>query len=132
VRLQHEGRWAPRCSRAFCVTAITYKLARRRCGSSVTATVLHPGVGRTAFGAEVQAALFTDPEPTNSAIFEDRQPGAATSTYLAASRQVEGGDRPVLCQWQAQELQQSANNASAGARLWQSVGGPGGLAQVNW
>ena len=30
----------------------TYELARRLAGTGVTATVLHPGVVRTAFGAE--------------------------------------------------------------------------------
>src|ERR1700732_2465802 len=36
----------------------TYELARRREGTGVTATVLHPGVVRTSFGAEDQAAHF--------------------------------------------------------------------------
>src|SRR6266851_2329738 len=36
----------------------TYELARRLEGSGVTAAVLHPGVVRTSFGAEDQAAYF--------------------------------------------------------------------------
>ena len=36
----------------------TYELARRLDGTGVTATVLHPGVVRTSFGAEDQAAYF--------------------------------------------------------------------------
>jgi retinol dehydrogenase-14 len=36
----------------------TYELARRLEGTGVTATVLHPGVVRTSFGAEDQAAHF--------------------------------------------------------------------------
>ena len=36
----------------------TYELARRLEGTGVTATVLHPGVVRTSFDAEDQAAHF--------------------------------------------------------------------------
>jgi NAD(P)-dependent dehydrogenase (short-subunit alcohol dehydrogenase family) len=36
----------------------TYELARRLEGTGVTATALHPGVVRTNFGAEDQAAHF--------------------------------------------------------------------------
>ncbi len=36
----------------------TYDLARRLDGTGVTATVLHPGVVRTSFGAEDQAAYL--------------------------------------------------------------------------
>ena len=37
----------------------TYELARRLDGTGVTATVLHPGVVRSSFGAEDQAAHMT-------------------------------------------------------------------------
>ncbi len=36
----------------------TYELARRLEGTGVTATVVHPGVVRTSFGAEDQAAYL--------------------------------------------------------------------------
>src|SRR5437870_12647288 len=41
----------------------TYELARRLAGTGVTATVLHPGVTRTNFGAEDQAAFFKVMQP---------------------------------------------------------------------
>ncbi len=46
----------------------TYELARRLVGTGVTATVLHPGVTRTHFGAEDQAgdAAARAPVPQNS------------------------------------------------------------------
>jgi NAD(P)-dependent dehydrogenase (short-subunit alcohol dehydrogenase family) len=36
----------------------TYELARRLDGTGVTATVLHPGIVRTAFGAEESVAVL--------------------------------------------------------------------------
>jgi retinol dehydrogenase-14 len=81
----------PRAARGrFCVTAVTHELARRVRGSGVTATVLHPGVGRTAFGAEDQAAFFTILSPLIRPFLKTANQGAATSIYLAASPQAEG------------------------------------------
>src|SRR2546430_6727641 len=63
----------------------TYELARRLQGSGVTATVLHPGVVRTAFGAEDQAAFFTAILPLVRPFIKSTAQGAATSIYLASS-----------------------------------------------
>src|SRR5438105_3243104 len=59
-------------------------------GSGVTATVLHPGVVSTAFGAEDQAAFVTILSPLIRPFMKTTGQGAATSIYLAASPQVEG------------------------------------------
>ena len=65
----------------------TYELARRLRGGEVTATVRHPGVVRTAFGAEDQATYFRlDDEPAfgrldrrwGQADFASIPPGAIT------------------------------------------------------
>src|SRR5205085_5194538 len=68
----------------------TYELARRLEGTGVTATVLHPGVVSTAFGAEDQAAFFTLLSPLIRQFMKTPAQGAATSIYLASSPQVEG------------------------------------------
>src|SRR6184192_392464 len=68
----------------------TYELARRLRGGGVAATVLHPGVVRTAFGAEDQSALFTLMLPLMRPFMKTTAQGAATSIYLASSPQVEG------------------------------------------
>ena len=68
----------------------TYELARRLEGSGVTATVLHPGVVNTAFGAEDQAAFFTILSPLMRPFMKTAAQGAATSICLASSPQVEG------------------------------------------
>ena len=74
----------------------TYELARRLHGSGVTGTVLHPGVVRTAFGAEDQATFFTNIEPSDTAILEDDRPGCRDVDLprLLASR--ERGERRLF------------------------------------
>jgi NAD(P)-dependent dehydrogenase (short-subunit alcohol dehydrogenase family)/MFS family permease len=96
----------------------TYELARRLDGTGVTATVLHPGVVRTAFAAE-------DPSPLAKVMITVSRPflktpaqGAATSIYLATAPEVEG----VTGQYFANRRPKTSNKASydttAAARLW--------------
>src|SRR6266852_3084953 len=68
----------------------TYELARRLEGTGVTATVLHPGVVRTNFGAEDQAAYFAIMTRVARLFMKTPAQGAATPIYLASSPQVEG------------------------------------------
>ncbi len=68
----------------------TYELARRLQGSGVTATVLHPGVVRTAFGAEDQSTFFRIMLPLMRPFMKTTAQGAATSIYLASSPKEEG------------------------------------------
>jgi NAD(P)-dependent dehydrogenase (short-subunit alcohol dehydrogenase family) len=68
----------------------TYELARRLLGSGATATVLHPGVVRTAFGAEDQSVYFKVLIPLMWPFMKTPVQGAATSIYLASSAEVEG------------------------------------------
>ena len=53
----------------------TYELARRLEGTGVTATVCHPGVVRTSFGAEDQAAHMAGIIPGGAPVHEDPGPG---------------------------------------------------------
>lgn len=105
----------------------TYELARRLEGTGVTATVLHPGLVRTAFGAE-------DPTPMMGALtfiarFFMKTPaeGARTSIYLASSPEVEG----VSGRYFANRRPRTSNRASydfdATARLWRISGDLVGL-----
>jgi NAD(P)-dependent dehydrogenase (short-subunit alcohol dehydrogenase family) len=68
----------------------TYELARRLEGTGVTATVLHPGVVRTSFGAEDQAAHFAAMIRVARLLMKTSAQGAATPIYLASSPEVEG------------------------------------------
>jgi hypothetical protein len=68
----------------------TYELARRLEGSGVTATVLHPGVVNTGFGAGDPSRIFKVIIPFYRPFMKTPQQGAATSVYLASSPNVEG------------------------------------------
>src|SRR5580693_2583709 len=73
----------------------TYELARRLDGTGVTATVLHPGVVRTGFGAE------------------DRE------AYLAVSPQVEGISGRYFVNRKPKTSSNASRDTTAAARLWQ-------------
>ncbi len=101
----------------------TYELARRLRGTGVTANVLHPGVVRTAFGADDPATIqrllvpFCDvhEEPAAGRGHLD-QPGLRTRSR--------GGVRPVLRQRQTQAIVETQLRRShggtpvAGAPSW--------------
>jgi retinol dehydrogenase-14 len=96
----------------------TYELARRLDGTGVTATVLHPGVVRTAFAAEDPALLATVMITVSRPFLKTPAQGAATSIYLATASEVEG----VTGQYFANRRPKISNKASydttAAARLW--------------
>ena len=96
----------------------TYELARRL-PASVTANALHPGVTRTAFGAEDPAAIQRLLVPFMRPLMKTPAQGAATSIYLASApglRQVSGryfaGRTP-------RKSAKRSYDESAAARLWQ-------------
>jgi retinol dehydrogenase 14 len=97
----------------------TYELARRLDGTGVTATVCHPGVVRTSFGAEDQAAHMAGMIRVARLFMKTPAQGAATPVYLASSPEAEG----VTGRYFANRKPTTSSNASydttAGARLWQ-------------
>ncbi len=96
----------------------TYELARRLDGTGVTATVLHPGVVRTAFAAEDPSLLAKVMITVSRPLLKTPAQGAATSIYLATAPEVEG----VTGQYFANRGPKTSNKASydttAAARLW--------------
>jgi NAD(P)-dependent dehydrogenase (short-subunit alcohol dehydrogenase family)/MFS family permease len=96
----------------------TYELARRLDGTGVTATVLHPGVVRTAFAAEDPSLLAKVMITVSRPFLKTPAQGAATSIYLASASEVEG----VTGQYFANRRPKTSNKASydttAAARLW--------------
>ncbi len=68
----------------------TYEPARRLAGTGVTATVLHPGVVRTNFGADDPAGLIKMVLPLVRPFMKSPAAGAATAIYLASATEVEG------------------------------------------
>ena len=97
----------------------TYELARRLQGSGVTANVLHPGVVRTSFGAEDQAAFFTILSPLIRPFLKTTAQGAATSIYLASSAQVEGVTGQYFAKSKPRKSSASSYDTGLARRLWQ-------------
>jgi NAD(P)-dependent dehydrogenase (short-subunit alcohol dehydrogenase family) len=97
----------------------TYELARRLDGADVTATVLHPGVVRTAFGAEDPARWHRVFLPLVRPLLKSPARGAETPIHLASSPDVAG----VTGRYFANRKPKTSNKASyetgAQARLWQ-------------
>ena len=101
----------------------TYELARRLEGTGVTATVLHPGVVRTGFGAEDPSWIFKVLVPLWRPFMKTPQQGAATSIYLASSPKVEGVTGKYFANGRLRTSNKVSYDEGAAARLWQvSVG----------
>jgi retinol dehydrogenase 14 len=97
----------------------TYELARRLEGTGVTATVLHPGVVRTGFGAEDPSRIYRFLVPLVRPFMKTPQQGAATSIYLASSPEVEGITGKYFANGQPRTSSKASYDVDAAARLWQ-------------
>lgn len=97
----------------------TYELARKLDGTGVTATVLHPGVVRTAFGAEDSTAMFKLMLPLVRPFMKTPAQGAATSIYLASSPEVEGVTGRYFANRRAKTSNKASYDTAAAAQLWQ-------------
>src|SRR5438067_1568910 len=129
--LKYSGQRAYNASKLANVM-FTYELARRLQGSGVTATVLHPGVVRTAFGAEDQAAFFTILSPLIRPFLKTAAQGAATSIYLASSPQVEGVTGVYYSNSKPKKSSTSSHHAGVARRLWQVSTDLVGLTTADW
>ena len=97
----------------------TYELARRLEGTGVTATVLHPGVTRTDFGAEDQAWYFKKGSGLARRFMKSPTRGAETPVYLASSPEVEGVSGAYFANGSARKSSKLSYDLDAAARLWQ-------------
>jgi retinol dehydrogenase 14 len=97
----------------------TYELARRLDGTGVTATVLHPGVVRTSFGAEDQAAYLAAMIGVARPFMKTPAQGASTPIYLASSPQVEGITGRYFVNRKPKTSSKASYDTAAAARLWQ-------------
>jgi retinol dehydrogenase 14 len=95
----------------------TYELARRLDGTGVTATVLHPGVVRTGFGAEDRGPM--DVLAVLARPFMKRpERGAATPIYLASDPEVEGVTGRYFVGRTPRASSKSSYDTAVAARLW--------------
>ena len=105
-------------TKAF-VNSFTEALSYELKGTGVTATVLHPGVVRTSFGAEDQSAFFRILTPLMRPFMKTPAKGAATSIYLASSPEVEGVSGQYFANSKPKKSNRAAYDTDAAARLWQ-------------
>ncbi len=96
----------------------SYELARRLGGTGVTATVLHPGVVRTAFGSEDMAPLFRVLLPLVRPFLKSPARGARTSIHLASSAQVAGVTGQYFVGRAPKRSSARSYDTTAAARLW--------------
>src|SRR5580704_255315 len=97
----------------------TYELARRLAGTGVTATVLHPGVVRTSFGAEDQAAYLAVMIRAARLFMKTPAQGAGTPIYLASAPQVEGITGRYFVNRKPKTSSKASYDTTAAGRLWQ-------------
>jgi retinol dehydrogenase 14 len=97
----------------------TYELARRLEGTGVTATVLHPGVTRTAFGGEDSARAMAPIIAALRPFMRSPKRGADTAVYLASSPEAEGVTGRYFANRKAKKSHNSSYDTATTARLWQ-------------
>src|SRR5260370_18436184 len=102
-------------------------LARRLEGLGVTATVLPPGVVRTSFGAEDQAAYLAVMIGVARLIMKTPAQGAGTPIYLASSPEVEGITGRYYANPKPKTSSKASYDTTATARLWQATADLAGM-----
>jgi retinol dehydrogenase 14 len=94
------------------------ELARRLAGTRVTVNALHPGVVSTSFGAEDPTLLTRLARPLMRLMKTPAQ-GAATSTYLASSADVQGITGQFFANSKSKASNKSSYDTALASRLWQ-------------
>jgi retinol dehydrogenase 14 len=96
----------------------TYELARRLEGCGVTANVLHPGVVRTAFGAEDPGTLQRVLVPLARLFMKTPEQGAATSIHLASATELEHVSGQYFANSRPKRSSSRSYDEAVAARLW--------------
>ena len=95
-----------------------YGLARRLEGTGVTANVLHPGVVRTAFGAEDPARMQRWLLPVVRPFMKTPEQGAATSIHLASAPELAQVSGQYFADSRPKRSSSRSYDAAVAARLW--------------
>jgi hypothetical protein len=95
----------------------------------VTATVLHPGVVSTGFGAEDPSWLFKVLVPLWRPFMKSARQGAATSIHLASSPTVDGVTGKYFAGSKVKMSSKASHDEAAATRLWQTSAELVGLAE---
>lgn len=97
----------------------TYELARRLGAGGVTANALHPGMVRTGFGAEDSGSLQRLFTPLMRPFMKTPAHGAATSIYLASSKEIDGVTGCYFAGCKRKGSSKRSYDEATAARLWQ-------------
>jgi retinol dehydrogenase 14 len=97
----------------------TYQLVKLLAASAVTANVLHPGVVRTAFGAEDPGRVQRIFVPFMRRFFKTPSQGAATSIHLASSPDLERVTGLFFANSKPKKSAKRSYDEATAARLWQ-------------
>ncbi len=97
----------------------TYELARRLERSCVTANALHPGVVRTAFGAEDPGGVQRLFVPFMRPFMKSPAQGAATSVHVASAPGLEQVSGRYFAGRKPRRSSARSYDQAAAARLWQ-------------
>ncbi len=98
----------------------TYELARRLEGTGVTATVLHPGVTRTAFGQEDSGRWMRLMLPLVRPFMKTPEQGASTVVHLASSPEVEGVTGAYFANLRPKRSSRTSYDRDLARRLWEA------------
>jgi NAD(P)-dependent dehydrogenase (short-subunit alcohol dehydrogenase family) len=96
-----------------------YELARRLSNTSVTANVVHPGMVRTAFGAEDPGGVQRLLVPFIRPLMKPPARGAATSIHVAAAPSLEGVTGRYFANSKLAQSSKASYDEETAARLWQ-------------
>lgn len=97
----------------------TYELARRLDGTGVTANVVHPGVTRTAFGAEDQMRLFAATGGIARPFMRSPERGADTVVWAASSPELDGVTGGYFHDRRPKRSSKASHDQETARRLWQ-------------
>ena len=96
----------------------TYELARRLEGTGVTATVLHPGVVRSAFGREDMGRVMRLMLPVVRPFMKTLARGADTPVYLASSAEVDDVTGAYFVNRRRKRSAKASYDRDLARRLW--------------
>lgn len=96
-----------------------YELARRLSGSTVTSNALHPGVVRTAFGAEDPGRAQRLFVPVVRPFLKSPARGAATSIHVASAAELAQVTGRYFANSKAKRSSTRSYDENVAARLWQ-------------
>jgi NAD(P)-dependent dehydrogenase (short-subunit alcohol dehydrogenase family) len=111
-----EGRAYPQSKLANVL--FTYELARRLADTGVTATALHPGVVRTAFGAEDPSPIMRVLRPFVIRLLKSPARGATTPIHLASCPELDRTTGRYFVNRKAKRSNEISYDSVTAARLW--------------